>query len=374
MQADIISLLQSLIRIPSFSREEQGTADLIDTFLTAKGANTYRVGNNIYALSASASPTHPTLILNSHHDTVRPNPGYTRDPFMPTIEGDRLYGLGSNDAGGPLVALIGAFLHFQHHTDLPFNILMAATAEEEISGTNGIEALLRDPQFQAHTRGGIWAAIVGEPTQMQLAVSEKGLMVMDAVATGKAGHAAREEGVNALYIAMEDIAWIQQYRFPKVSPTLGEMKMTVTSIQTENKAHNIVPATCQFIIDTRLTDVYTHEEVYDILQTNVKSKLTPRSMRMRSTNIADTHPLVQAGLKMGKKTYGSPTSSDKALMPFPALKCGPGDSARSHTADEFILLSECVAGMLDYIQIIENAAQIWRLSGHTSATQQNIQT
>jgi acetylornithine deacetylase/succinyl-diaminopimelate desuccinylase-like protein len=371
MQAEIISLLQSLIRIPSFSREEQGTADLIESFLTGKGIRTYRAGNNVFAFHESTDPTRPTLILNSHHDTVRPNPGYTRDPFMPTIEGDHLYGLGSNDAGGSLVALIGAFLHMQHQPDLPFHVLLAATAEEEISGTNGIEALLRDVQFQALTKGGIWAAIVGEPTQMQMAVSEKGLMVLDAVASGRAGHAAREEGLNALYMAMDDIAWIRQYRFPKVSPTLGEMKMTVTSIHTENKAHNIVPATCQFVVDVRLTDVYTHEEVLNILQSNLQSELTPRSMRMRSTHIPATHPLVLAGARMGKRSYGSPTSSDKALMPFPALKCGPGDSARSHTADEFILVSECLTGMHDYIQIIEGAAQLLHQSDAPQVKQQN---
>lgn len=359
IETEMIELLRSLIRTPSFSREEQQTAQILVDFFAQRGLSVKRTLNNVWLVNRSHDLNKPTLLLNSHHDTVKPNPQYTRDPFEPSIEGGQLFGLGSNDAGGPLVSLIGAFLHLYERADLPFNLVLAATAEEEISGYQGIVALLDDPDFVAATRGGFWGAIVGEPTQMQLAVSEKGLMVIDAVAYGKAGHAAREEGTNAIYKALQDIQWISHYAFPKISPTLGSMKMSVTVMQTENKAHNVVPAECRFVVDMRLTDAYTHEEALGILQANLQSELTPRSMRMRATVIPDDHPLVQAGRSMGKQTYGSPTGSDKALMPFPALKCGPGDSARSHSADEFIYLSEIQSGIRDYVTLIESAASLF---------------
>lgn len=301
----------------------------------------------------------PIVLLNSHHDTVKPNPKYTKDPFQPQIEDGKLFGLGSNDAGGCLVSLIATFTHFYSLENLPFNLVIAATAEEEISGKNGIEALLQNPEFQTlanriqFSNWENWQAIVGEPTQLQLAVAEKGLMVLDATANGKAGHAARNEGENAIYKAMQDIAWFSSYEFPKISEWLGKVKMSVTVIETENKAHNVVPAVCQFVVDIRITDTYTHEEVLAIIQKNVQSEVKARSFRLRSSRIDINNPLVKSGIKLGKNPFGSPTSSDKALIPFQALKCGPGDSARSHTADEFIYVNEIEEGINFYIKMLE---------------------
>jgi acetylornithine deacetylase len=287
----------------------------------------------------------PSILLNSHHDTVKPNPQYTKDPFSPIIADGKLFGLGSNDAGGCLVSLIATFVNFYWQENLKYNFILAATAEEEISGKNGIEATL--PLLPKIDFG-----IVGEPTQMNLAIAEKGLMVLDCTAHGRAGHAAREEGDNALYKAIRDIEWFSSFKFSKISEWLGPVKMSVTSIQTENKAHNVVPGTCDFVVDIRLTDDYTHEEALETIKQNVKCEVKPRSIRMRSTRIDIDHPLIRSGISLGKKPYGSPTSSDKALMPFPALKCGPGDSARSHTADEFIFVQEVEKGIDDYISLL----------------------
>lgn len=347
-----VTLLETLIECPSFSKEENHTAAALEAFFSAQGIPSQRYLNNVWAVNQFFDPAKPSILLNSHHDTVKPNPQYTKNPFEAVINEGKLYGLGSNDAGGPLVALIAAFMHFYAQPHLSHNLLIAATAEEEISGVNGIEALLQHTSFIEDTGAGITGAIVGEPTQMQLAVAEKGLLVLDVVAYGKAGHAAREEGENAIYKAMQDIAWFENYQFPQQSPTLGPVKMSVTVIQTENKAHNVVPAECRFVVDIRVTDAYSHEAVLEIVQQHVKSKVTPRSLRMRATSIDSNHPLVKAGIALGKHVYGSPTCSDKALMPFPALKCGPGDSARSHTADEYIYLQELEAGIHDYIEIL----------------------
>jgi acetylornithine deacetylase len=353
LAAAAIALLQNLIAIPSFSKEEGGTADAIAHFLQSNGTTIHRCGNNVWAVNKYFGAAKPTLLLNSHHDTVKPNPQYTKNPFAPVIEEGKLYGLGSNDAGGCLVSLIAAFLHFYPQQDLPYNIIIAATAEEEISGTNGIEMLLKNEVFKKTTEGVTdITAIVGEPTLLNLAVSEKGLLVLDCIAAGKAGHAAREEGENALYKAMKDIEWFRSYQFEKISATLGPVKMNVTVIETENKAHNMVPALCRFVVDVRITDAYTHEAVLDIIRQQVSCTVEPRSLRMRSTAIDTKHPLVQAGITLGKTVYGSPTCSDKALMPFPALKCGPGNSARSHTADEFIYVEEIAQGVEFYIRLI----------------------
>ena len=283
---------------------------------------TERVRNNVWAVNQYFDPAKPTILLNSHHDTVKPNPQYTKDPFTPATQNGRLYGLGSNDAGGCLVSLIAAFIHFYDHPNLKYNLLLAATAEEEISGHEGIELLLSNNKLKATLeQQEISCAIVGEPTNMDLAIAEKGLMVLDCLVHGIAGHAAREEGENAIYKALPDIEWFRSFQFDKISEWLGPVKMSVTVINTENKAHNMVPSQCNFVVDVRVTEMYTHEEVFETVRRHVNCSVTPRSMRLRSSSIALDHPLVKAGLMLGKKCYGSPTSSDKALMHFPALKC-----------------------------------------------------
>lgn len=343
---DAVELLKELIAAPSFSKEEENTAAIIETFFQNKNILCQRHLNNIWCVNKYFDITKPTLLLNSHHDTVKPDPQYSKDPFLPIIEDGKLYGLGSNDAGGCLVSLMAAFCNFYDKDNLKYNLVLAATAEEEISGQHGIESILGLlPKIDV--------AIVGEPTQTNLAIAEKGLLVLDCTATGKAGHAAREEGENAVYKAMQDISWFQTYQFSKKSETLGPIKMSVTSVNTENKAHNVVPALCSFIVDIRVTDVYSHEEILETVRQHVKSDLKPRSLRLRSSKIDKDHPLVQAGIKLGKQTYGSPTTSDAALIPAPVLKCGPGDSARSHTADEFIYLEEIERGINTYIKILE---------------------
>lgn len=345
LQEDAIGLLKKLIATPSFSKEEQNTADIIDRFLESKGVRTKTHLNNIWAQNTFYDPAKPTLLLNSHHDTVKPNKGYTLDPFTPIEKEGKLFGLGSNDAGGCLVSLMAVFLYYYNKPTLKYNLVIAATAEEEISGHNGIEALL--PRL-----GAIDCGIVGEPTQMQMAVAEKGLLVLDAVAQGRAGHAARNEGENALYKAVKDIQWIQSYQFSNVSDLLGPVKMSVTVIETDNKAHNVVPAQCKFVIDCRINELYSFEEILEVIKANIQSEIQPRSTRLRSTAISLDHPLIKAGTKLGRTYYGSPTTSDKALMPFQTLKMGPGDSARSHTADEFIYLDEIKNGIDLYIQLL----------------------
>lgn len=339
-----IELLKKLISTQSFSGEEAAVADIMDQYLQSKGVKTQRHLNNVWAVNLHFDPAKPTILLNSHLDTVRPNTGYTRDPFSPTVEGDKLYGLGSNDAGGCLVSLAATFAYFYNQEGLSHNLAFAATAEEENSGKNGLECmlpLLPDVAF----------AIVGEPTQMQLAVAEKGLMVLDCVAHGKSGHAARNEGVNAIFKAIEDIEWLNTYRFPNVSEYLGDIKMSVTMINAGTQ-HNVVPDRCSFVVDVRLTDAYSLEEVFEVIKANIKSDVEARSMRLRPSKIEVTHPIVQAGLQLGRTTYGSPTTSDQALVDAPSLKLGPGDSARSHTADEFVHLSEIHEGVELYIKML----------------------
>lgn len=345
LHQEAITVLSELIRMPSFSKEEWQTASYLTKFLFDKHVEVTRVGNNVLALNRHFDPAKQTLLLNSHHDTVKPNIAYTKDPFAPLIEDGKLYGLGSNDAGGCLVSLLMTFLHFFADEHLQYNLAFAATAEEEISGFNGIQSAL--PYLPA-----IDAAIVGEPTLLQLAVAERGLMVLDCKAIGKAGHAARDEGENSIYKAMMDIQWLSHFQFDKVSDLLGPVKLSVTSIETENKAHNVVPAECQFIVDVRVNELYTSEEVLDFIKSKMVSEVKARSTRLSSSMIPLDHPLVKAGLSMGKTFYGSPTTSDKALMPFPALKMGPGDSARSHTADEFIFVDEIKQGIAAYIQLL----------------------
>lgn len=344
-----ISLLRDLIRIPSFSKEENQTADAIERFLQQRGVRTYRKVNNVWAYNKFFDPAKPTILLNSHHDTVKPNTGYTRNPFSPDVEDGILYGLGSNDAGGCLVSLIATFLYFYSQEELRYNFCLAATAEEEISGINGLESVIPD-------LGSLDFAIVGEPTLMQLAVAERGLMVLDCVAHGKAGHAARDEGDNAIYKALRDIEWFITYRFPKESEEFGPIKMSVTVIHAGSQ-HNVVPATCEFVVDVRVTDVYRNEEVLEIIRDHVQCEVKPRSVRLKPSFIPKDHPVVQAGLALGRTTYGSPTTSDQALLDIPSLKLGPGDSARSHMADEFINLVEIDEGIRLYIDILENVVK-----------------
>jgi acetylornithine deacetylase len=345
LYSDAVNLLKKLIATPSLSKEEEETAEIIETFLSSKGVITHQYLNNIWAKNKYFDESKPTIILNSHHDTVKPNKSYTLDPFSPIEKDGKLFGLGSNDAGGCLVSLINVFLHFYQQQNLKYNFIIAATAEEEISGKNGVEILL--PRLPKIDFG-----IVGEPTLMNMAVAEKGLLVLDCMAHGIPGHAAREEGENAIYKAVKDINWFMNYKFDKVSDLLGPMKMSVTVINTENKQHNVVPSQCSFVVDVRVNELYSFEEVLDIIKANVTSDVMPRSCRLRSTAIAVDHVLIQSGLSLGRTYYGSPTTSDKALMNFPTLKMGPGDSARSHTADEFIYVDEIKNGIDLYIQLL----------------------
>ena len=344
LQQEAVALLEQLIATPSISRHEQATAQLIQQHLVSRGIQAQRIGNNVWARNRYFDPSKPSLLLNSHHDTVQPNKGYTRAPYQPFIEDDKLYGLGSNDAGGCLVALLCTFLHFYEKADMPYNLIFSATAEEEISGAEGISSLL--PEL-----GPIDCAIVGEPTEMQMAIAEKGLLVLDCTAIGVSGHAAREEGENAIYKILPDIEWFRTYRFPKESELLGPCKMSVTMIQA-GQQHNMVPAVCSFTADIRVNDCYTLEEVLDTVRQNVHCEVKSRSLRLRSTSIPENHILVKAGKRLGKTVFGSSTLSDKALMPFPALKIGPGNSSRSHAADEFIFLSELQEGIETYIALL----------------------
>lgn len=340
-----VVLLQELIATPSPSGQEDETADILAAFLKKRGVgDIHRSGNNVWARNRHFDPAKPTILLNSHHDTVRPNPGYTRDPFTPQTEGGKLYGLGSNDAGASVVSLTAAFLYFYELEGIAYNLCLALTAEEEVSGKNGIESIL--PEL-----GPLDFAIVGEPTGMQMAVAERGLVVLDCTARGMAGHAAREEGDNAIYRAMKDIEWFRTYRFPKVSELFGDVKMSVTVINAGTQ-HNVVPAECKFTVDIRVTDLYTNEEIVGIVKQNVACEVHPRSVRLKPSSIDSSHPLVQAGLRLGLTTFGSPTTSDQALLDVPSLKIGPGDSARSHSADEYICLNEIKQGIEIYIAML----------------------
>ena len=355
---DAIALLQELISIPSLSREEDKTADCIEKFLLDRGVKVVRLKQNIWASNKNFDPSKPSILLNSHHDTVPANAAYTRDPHLPSIEDGKLFGLGSTDAGASLVSLLACFLYFYEVENLPYNIVFAASAEEEISGKDGIEKLFANELFSALFKQPGSFAIVGEPTQLELAIAEKGLLVLDCVALGRAGHAAREEGDNAIYKAMDAVHWFRNYQFEKVSTVLGPVKMTVTSIETPNKAHNVIPSTCSFVVDVRVTELYSHEEILETIQKNVALDVTPRSTRLRSSSIELQHPMVQAGIGLGKTTYGSPTTSDKAFIPMPSLKCGPGFSGQSHSADEFVAMSDIIDGVRFYISLLAATLKI----------------
>lgn len=337
--------LRRLVEIPSCSRQEDGTAAYLSQHLEARGIPCRRVKNNVWALNRHFDPDKPTLLLCSHHDTVRPASGYTRDPYRASLEQGRLYGLGSNDAGAPLVALTEAFAAFYQAEDLRYNLALAAVAEEECSGADGISALL--PHLPP-----IDCALVGEPTGMRMAVAEKSLIVVDCTAHGRSGHAAREEGDNAIYKAIRDIEAIRTYRFARRSDTLGEVKMSVTMVEAGTQ-HNVVPDKCTFVVDIRTTDAYTNGEVMEILQGLIRSHAQPRSLRRRASSIPMDHPLVAAGLRLGLEPFGSPTLSDQALLACPSLKIGPGQSGRSHTADEYVEVEELKDGLRIYRALLE---------------------
>ncbi|NVO32730.1 M20 family metallo-hydrolase [Hymenobacter lapidiphilus] len=340
---DAIQLLIQLIQTPSFSRQEDQTAAHIVRFLTFHGARPERNAHNVWAVSRHYAPARPTVLLNSHHDTVQPGTSWTTDPFGALVEGDKLTGLGSNDAGAAAVSLLAAFLYFEEHPPT-FNLICAITAEEEISGPEGIRRLL--PLLPEIALG-----IVGEPTQMHLAVAEKGLMVFDCTAHGRTGHAAREEGKNALYKALDDIQRLRNFQFERVSDLLGPVKLTVTQLQAGTQ-HNVVPDRCTFVVDVRTNELYTNQEVVDIVRGLIGSEVVPRSTHLNSSRIAPHHPLVQRGLALGRRTFGSVTLSDQSMMPFTTVKIGPGDSARSHTPDEYILLSEIREGVRGYVELL----------------------
>ncbi len=348
--SDALNLLKQLIAIPSLSKQEDKSADAIENFLRERKIETKRYLNNVWAVNKYFDEKKFTVLLNSHHDTVKPNEGYTNNPFDAFEEDGKLFGLGSNDAGGPLVSLIATFVHF-YDQYLPFNLVLAATAEEEITGHNGIEILL--PLLPK-----IDCGIVGEPTLMKMAIADKGLLVLDCIANGEAGHAARNEGVNAVYKAMKDIEWFSTFQFPEVSSFLGPVHMAVTSVNTPNKTHNIVPSECSFVVDIRVNELYSFEEVLSEIKKNVQSEVRPRSTRLKPSFIEKNHPLVISGNKMDLESYGSPTCSDRALMNFPTLKIGPGDSARSHSANEYIFINEINDGIKKYSELLQNLTSI----------------
>ncbi|MDR2912867.1 MAG: M20/M25/M40 family metallo-hydrolase [Alistipes sp.] len=424
LHADAVGLLQQLVRVPSFSREEERTAGIIEEWLREKlsgpsrraGAQTdiLRHGNNVCIRNLHFDPERPTILLCSHHDTVRPSGTWTRDPFDGAIESTfdtaidggeegpesgekapksspeslqkaRLHGLGSNDAGASAVSLAAAFRHFYERNDLKYNLILALVGEEEISGPGGVRSILpllglateTTPETDnktaletndkpssktanslntnniPHPTGAPVLAIVGEPTGMQLAIAERGLMVLDCVAAGRSGHAARDEGDNAIYHAIKDIEWFQNYRFPRKSPIFGELKMSVTMISAGTQ-HNVVPAECRFTVDCRVTEQYTNEEVLEIVCQHITSTVTPRSLHLRSSSISPDHPIVQAGIALGLNTFGSPTTSDQvALTMIPSVKVGPGQSSRSHAADEYIELTEIQQGIELYIKLLD---------------------
>lgn len=337
-------LLKTLISIPSFSKSEDKTADCIEKFFATYNIPTNREMNNIWAFNQFYDASKPTILLNSHHDTVKPNASYTLNPFEAIEKDGKLYGLGSNDAGGCLVSLIATFLYFYNQENLKYNFVLAATAEEEISGVNGIESIFKK-------LGPIDFAIVGEPTEMNLAIAEKGLLVLDCVAKGTSSHAAHPNHDNAILNALDDIQWFNTYKFDKVSDLLGEVKMTVTIINSGSQ-HNVVPDSCQFTVDVRTTEMYSNTEIFNIIQQNSKSEVTPRSLRLNSSSIPLSHPFVQAGLKIGRTYYGSPTSSDQAVIPCPSLKMGPGLSTRSHSSDEFIYVEEIKEAIRIYNSVL----------------------
>lgn len=341
---EAILLLKDLIETPSFSSEEDQTALLIENWFTANNIPFKRENNNIWSFNQHFDKAKPTLLLNSHHDTVKPNQGYTKDPFKAIVEDGKLFGLGSNDAGGCLVSLLATFVHFYSNENLPYNVVMVASAEEESSGKNGLNSVLKHlPELDC--------AIIGEPTLMQLAIAEKGLLVLDVIVKGTASHAAHNNLDNPIYNAMPVIEWFKTFQFDKISEVLGPVKMTVTQINA-GKQHNVVPAECHLVVDIRVNDCYNNTEILETVRANVAAEVTPRSMHLNASSIPIKHGLVQAGIALGRSTYGSPTLSDQSVISCQSLKLGPGDSLRSHSADEFIFIHEIEEGIQLYIKIL----------------------
>lgn len=344
MTAEAISLLKKLISLPSISREEASAADFLQNHIEASGMQTGRKGNNIWCLSPMFDLNKPTILLNSHIDTVKPVNGWRKDPFTPREENGKLYGLGSNDAGASVVSLLQVFLQLCKTTQ-NYNLIFLASCEEEISGKEGIESVL--PGLPP-----VSFAIVGEPTEMQPAIAEKGLMVLDVTTTGKAGHAAREEGDNAIYKALNDIAWFRDYRFEKESPLLGAVKMSVTIINAGTQ-HNVIPDKCVFAVDIRSNELYSNEALFAEIQKHISGEAKARSFRLNSSRIEETHPFVKKCIALGRTPFGSPTLSDQALMKFPSVKIGPGRSSRSHTADEYVMLKEIEEAIELYLELLD---------------------
>ena len=344
---DAVGLLSQLIATPSTSRNEKDAADIMEKALRNYGFTPYREANNVWVIDPHFDEHKPTLLLNAHIDTVKPVDSWRRDPFAPTIEGDTLYGLGSNDCGGGLCSLLQIF-RMLTEKEQSYNLIYLASAEEEVSGKDGISRVL--PLLPK-----IDLAIVGEPTGMQPAVAEKGLMVLDVIAHGKSGHAARNEGVNAIYEALDDMRWIRDYKFEKVSPFLGPTKMTLTVVNAGTQ-HNVIPDTCTMLVDIRTNEFYDNEELYHFICQHLKSEVKAHSFRLKSSRIDPEHPLIKKCVAMGMKPFGSPTLSDQALMSFPSFKLGPGESSRSHSADEFIKISEIADAIAKYKELLDGAA------------------
>jgi acetylornithine deacetylase len=341
---DAIALLQQLIAISSISKEEKNVADFLERFLEMNGYVASRKNNNVWLLSPGFDPLRPTILLNSHIDTVKPVEGWTHNPLSPRIENGKLFGLGSNDAGASVVSLLQAFFYLTKKQQ-SYNLIFSASSEEEISGENGIQCLLNEiPKIDF--------AIVGEPTGMNIAIAEKGLMVLDCIAYGKAGHAARDEGDNAIYKALKDIEWFRTYVFNKTSKVLGNVKMTVTQINAGTQ-HNVIPDKCSFVIDVRSNENYSNEELLDEIRKHVTCEIKARSTRLSSSATPFDHPIVKRGIELKRTVFGSPTLSDQALMPFPSLKMGPGSSSRSHSANEFVLVSEIEEAIEIYTKLLD---------------------
>lgn len=352
LRDDAIALLTQLVRIPSPSGEEHASADFLEHWLASRDVDTRRIGNNILVGVERRDAAKPTVLLDAHHDTVRPVSTWDRDPFDPLVDDQRIIGLGSNDAGGCVAAMTITYLALHARRDLPFNLLLVLSAEEEIAGEGGIAAVMDviDP---------VDLVLVGEPTDMQLAVAEKGLMVLDCLAHGVAGHAARATGINAISIAMRDIAWLERCEFPRHSSMLGPVSMTVTQINAGTQ-HNVIPDRCDFVVDVRVTDTYTHEEILETLRRGMQSEPRPRSMRLRPSVIDPRHPIVMAARDLGLRSFGSPTMSDQALLRVPSVKIGPGRSERSHTAGEYLMIEELERGLRLYPQLLERFAEYLR--------------